>query len=230
MTTSTIVVLDAQRIGYNTQEICNKLAALSSQASVDGLAIDAALALRPAFAVQEWTNAVAAVADGLKAAAATTVAPLTVTSFVAGGVAALLAYPRNVTFTTAGVTPSDAPANALVTGTDIDGAALTETITVAQTATISAGAKCFKTITSVAFAAADGTAATVAIGFGDVLGLSATIKSRAGRLAVLQEIAVGSVVTTGTVVSSTTSPPHGSYDPSDALDGTKDFALTYEQV
>jgi hypothetical protein len=219
---STITVIDPQQVGYNVQEIANKVGTLSSETKT---AIDA----RPAWVVQEWTDAVAASANGLKLAAATQVAPLTVTSFLAGGVAALLAYPRNVTFTTAGVTPADAPANAVVTGTDIDGNALTETITVAQTATISAGVKAFKTITSVAFAAADGTAATVAIGFGDVLGLSASIATRAGRLAVLQEVAGGSVVTTGTFVSPTTSPPHGTYDPAAALDGSVDFALTYEQ-
>src|SRR5688572_6426728 len=78
--------------------------------------------------VYELTNPATAAADGLKAATATTVAVQTITSFEAAGVAALAAYPRNVTFTTAGNTPADAPATATITGTDIDGNALTETV------------------------------------------------------------------------------------------------------
>jgi hypothetical protein len=70
----------------------------------------------------------------------------------------------------------------------------------------------------------------VAIGFGAVFGLSATIKSRAGRLAVIQEVAAGSVVTNGVFASSSASPPHGSYAPNSAPDGSKDYAVTYEQT
>lgn len=179
----------------------------------------------------EYTDPVAADAAGLEAATATTVAPRTVLAagLIAGGKTALLTYPRNVTFTTAGATASDAPATALITGTDIDNAVLTETVTIAQTATVANGVKAFKTIVSVAYAAAEGTGATVSIGFGAVFGLSKTILSRAGRLAVVQEISAGSVVTNGTFASATTSPPHGSYAPNSAPDGSKDYSVTYER-
>jgi len=198
--------------------------------AIHNLRADILKSLTPlaAVVVEEFTGPGAAAAAGLEVAAATTVAPLTVSSFLAGGVTALAAFPRNVTLTTAGVTPADAPASALVTGTDVNGNAQTETITVAQTATISEGVKAFKTVTSVVFAAAEGTAATVAIGYGSVLGLGKKLKPRAGLSAPIKEIAVGAVVTTGTFVSAATSPPNGSYSPASALDGAKDYALYYE--
>lgn len=185
------------------------------------------------LAVDEWTDPVVADADGLKVATATVAAIVAVTGFLAPGVAALAAGPRNVTFTTAGSTPSDAPANAVVVGTDINDDALSETVTLAQTGTIASGVKAFKTITSVTYPAADGTDATVAIGFGVVMGLHSKIKSRAGAVAVLMENEAGTVkagdALAGTYVDAATSPPHGSYTPGTAADGSNDYAVWYER-
>lgn len=179
--------------------------------------------------VAEYTNPAAAVANGLELATATTLAARTVSAFVAAGVAALAAYPRNITFTTAGTTPADAPANAVITGTDVNGEALTETVTVAQTATISSGAKCFKTITSVVYAVSEGTGATVAIGFGALLGLPSKAATRAGGVNVLGEVAVGARVVNGTLATAVASPPNGSYSPNSAANGTNDYSVTYEK-
>lgn len=198
----------------------------SMQREVEDLRNDVKATFAPmaAIGVDEYTNPAAGDAAGLEAATATTVAPRTVTSFVAGGVAALLAFGRNVTFTTAGATPADAPATALVTGTDMDGKAQTETVNVPQTATIAAGAKIFKTVTSVAYAAADGTGATVSIGFGDKLGVTKKPLARAGLDGVLvREVAVGALVTNG-VLSAT----NRSYAPNTVPDGTRDYAIYYE--
>lgn len=180
--------------------------------------------------VDEWTNPIAPAAAGLKAATATVTSTVTLTAsdLLSGGKAELLARPRNVTFTTAGVTPAHAPATATITGTDINGDALTETVTLAQTATIAEGVKCFRTITSIAYPAGDGTAATVAIGFGKKFGLSKKIRARAGALMFGKEIAAGSVVTNGTLASPTTSPPNGSYSPNTDPDGSNDYSLEYE--
>ena len=179
----------------------------------------------------EWINPAAAAVAGLKAATASTVAVQTVLTagLLAPGVAALLDFPRNVTFTTAGATAADAPATALITGTDIDDAALTETVTIAQTATIAQGAKCFKTVTSIVYAAGDGTGATVAIGFGQKFGLTKKIKTLGGGVAVINEIAIGARVTTGTFADYTTSPPYGNYSPAAAPDGVNDYAVTYQR-
>lgn len=193
-------------------------------------AIGQQLAVLANIVVQEWTDPVAVSAAGLHAATATTVAVQTLTTadLIAGGKTALATYPRNVTFTTAGSTPADAPATAVITGTDIDGNALTETVTLAQTATIASGVKAFKTITTIVYAAGDGTGATIAVGFGAVFGLSSKLAARGGGAGVVNEIAAGSRVTTGTFVLSATSAPYGTYAPSSAPNGTNDYAVYYE--
>jgi hypothetical protein len=185
----------------------------------------------PVLHTQVFTDPAAASATALLAATATTVAVQTylTAALSAGGKAALAAYPRNVTFTTAGSTASDAPATAVITGTDIDGAALTETVTIAQTATIANGVKCFKTITSIVYAAGDGTGATVSIGIGAVFGLSKKPAVRGGAVHVINETSAGSRVTNGTFVVPATSPPYGSYAPNSAPDASKDYVLTFER-
>lgn len=180
--------------------------------------------------VAEFTNPALAVATGIEAATDVTLAARTVTAFVAGGVAALAAYPRNITFTTAGTTPADAPATATITGTDVNGAVLIEVVNVPQTATSVAGVKCFKTLTSVVYSVGQGTDATVSIGFGVVLGLPKKAATRAGGVNVLSEIAVGAVAVNGTFVTAAVCPPNGSYTPNAAPDGSNDYAVTYEKT
>lgn len=182
------------------------------------------------IAVDEWTNVAALATAGLKVATATTIAVQVVLpgALLAGGIAALLAYPRNVTFTTAG-TATDAPASVVILGTDINGAVLSETLVLGQTAGTDQGVKAFKTITSITFGAGVGAGGTVAIGFGKVFGLSRPIKLRGSATKVLQEIAIGVVVTTGTYVLPATSGPNGTYTPSANPNGTTDdFAVYYE--
>ncbi len=201
--------------------------AIATAASADIVALQAS----GSQYTDEWTDPAAAATAGLKAATATTVAIQTVlpAGLLAPGIAALLAYPRNVTFTTAGGTAADAPATVVVNGTDVNDAVLAETITLAQTATIATGVKAFKTITSIVYAAGDGTGGTIAIGFGQVFGFTKKIKSRAGRPAVAVETAAGSLVTTGTYASAATSPPNGSYSPSTAPNAANDYAVQYER-
>lgn len=180
---------------------------------------------------QEWTNPVASSTTGLKAATATVATTSTVlaAALTEAGLTALATYPRNVTFTTAGGTAADAPATATITGTDIDGAALTEVVNLAQTAATASGVKAFKTITSIAYSAGDGTDATVAIGFGNVFGLAKKAKTRGGIVAVVQEIAAGSLATNGTFVVPATGLPYGTYSPNTAPDGSRDYAVLYER-
>lgn len=193
--------------------------------------VSTTLAPMAAITVQEITNSAAADAAGLLIATSVTIAvqSYAASALLAGGKAALLAFPRNVTFTTAGATPANAPATAVVTGTDINDAALTETVTLAQTATIANGVKAFKTITSIVFAAADADGScTVSIGFGTKFGLAKKIVSRAGLAGAVREIAAGAVVTNGTFVDAATSAPNGTYSPNTAPNGTNDYAIYYE--
>ena len=181
------------------------------------------LAPMAAIAIEEFTNPATGAANDLLAATASTVAvqSYTAAQLVAGGLTKLAAFPRNVTFTTAGVTPADAPDTVTVVGT-YRGKAQSETINVAQTATIATGTKPFSTITSITYAAGQGTGATVAIGIGNGLGVSQVPKARAGLLAPIREIAIGAAVTTGALTST------GLYTPSAAPNGTNDYAIYYE--
>lgn len=206
--------------------------ATSTTGPSTALILDAVANYVGAMKVDEWTDPAAPDTAGLHAAAASAASTQTyaASDLIAGGKTALATYPRNVNFTVAGVTAAEAPTAGVITGTDIDGAALTETVVITASAGTYAGLKAFKTITSISLTGGTGTGATVAIGFGKLFGLSKSIKSRAGRLAVIQEVAAGAVVTTGTFASATTSPPHGTYSPSADPDASKDYAVTYERT
>lgn len=180
-----------------------------------------------AIVVEEFTNVPAAGAALISTAAAVTVAVRSPTLLA---LAADISPPRNITVTTAGGTPADAPASALVTGTDINGDVMTETLTIAQTATIASGAKTFASVTSIVETAAQGTDATLAYGIGLVVGLGKKVKLRAGLPAIVKEIAAGSLAPTpGTFTAPTVGVPNGGYTPNTAANGTNDYALFYEQ-
>lgn len=180
--------------------------------------------------VEEWTNPAATSATGLKNAAATVADVVTYTAadLKSAGKADMLANPRTITFTTAGVTPADAPANVVITGTDVDGNSISETLSLAQVADIVESVKAYKTITSLVFPAAQGTAATIAIGLGTKLGLRKKLKSRAGLATCIKEIAAGAVVTNGVFTAAATSAPNGLYAPNANPDGSKDYCIYYE--
>lgn len=184
-----------------------------------------------ALVVEEFTNPPAADPDGIKLAIATVAAPVTYSGAQLDGVVGggTLDPPRNITVTTAGGTAADAPATADINGLDVNGKALSETITVAQTATIANGVKAFSKVTSIVLPAADGTDATLAFGFGLTIGLGKKIKVRAGIQSLIKEHADGAVVTNGVLASPATSPPNGSYTPNAAPDAAKDYAIYYEQ-
>lgn len=176
----------------------------------------------------EYTNPAAASATALRAATASVTTERTTTSFTAGGVAALADAPRQIVFTTAGGTAADAPASATITGVDVNGDAISETVTLAQTATTATSAKFFASITSIVEAAGDGTGATIAIGIAAALGLRRKAKVRGGVVNVINETAAGARVTTGTFTIPASALPNGSYTPSSAADAARDYVLAYE--
>lgn len=142
------------------------LAALSAATNTK-TGIDLAIAIKGILNTHEAAS-LSNSAAGLLAATATVAAPVTVlaASLLAGGVAAILAQPRRLVFTTGGVTPSDAPASVTIVGTDYADAAQTESaLALSQIAGSVTSTKAFKTITSIAYLAADGTGATIAIGY-----------------------------------------------------------------
>ena len=179
--------------------------------------------------VMEFTNPAAATNSGLKTATATVASPVSwdVTQLLLGGV---LDFARLLTFTTAGATPANAPASVTITGTDVRGMFQTETLNLAQTAATVTSTKAFKTVTKMTFPAADGTAATIAVGWGASLGLVRAPKSRAGLLLAWREIVNGAEVSpvTGVLIAHTTNGPFGMYTPATPANGSNDYAVFYE--
>jgi hypothetical protein len=165
------------------------------------------------------------------AAFASTNGSQTITTFLAGGLTELATRPRNLRVTVgAGGTPGQSYTSMVATGVDIDGNALTETVTITAAAGNYDSVKAFAGLTSLAFSGGTGAGASLSVGYANLFGLPTSIKSRGGRLAVIQEVANGAVVTNGTFASPATSPPHGTYSPNTAPDTTKPYAVTYEQV
>lgn len=184
------------------------------------------LAPLAALCVEEWTNPATAAPAALLAATATTVAPQTIlgTSLIAtGGAVELAARPRNLTLTTGGATPANAPASVVVTGFDAGGLPQTETIAPATTAASVAGVKAWSKITKIVYAAAGGAAATISIGFGVLIGLSKKLKGRAGLTIANREISAGVVVTTGVFNAA-----NKTYAPAAAPNASTSYAIYYE--
>jgi hypothetical protein len=179
----------------------------------------------------ELTNPVASDNDGFLADFASTASTRSDSTFLSPGPAACLAYPRNVTVTVAGSgTPGHAHTSVTITGTDIDGNALTETIAgLAGGAATYAGAKAFRTVTGLAWAAGTGVGATIRVGFANVFGLPRT-KERNGKPALVREIMDGApAATAGTLVAKATGAPWGTWSPNTAPDAAHDYVLYLER-
>lgn len=143
---------------------------------------------------------------------------------------AVLDVPRNFTLTVA--TTNQSGITFTVTGADVYGNALVETLAGPNANTV-AGKKAFKTITKVAASAPIATNG-VSVGFGDVLGLPVFLPN---AVFILKELEDGASATAGTTVAglspatkstATTADVRGTYDPSSAADGSKVFELVVE--
>lgn len=180
----------------------------------------------------ELTDPAAKDAQGLVANFSSAAGTRTDTSFVAGGVAALAAYPRNVYVTTgAGGTPTQGYTSVVITGTDIDGNALTETISSLNANGTYVGAKCFKTVTSAAWSGGTGTGATQSLGFHDTFGLPWSVVERTGKPALVRELMDGApAATAGTLTTAASSAPYGSWAPNTIANGAHDYALYLERA
>lgn len=80
--------------------------------------------------------------------------------------------PRNITITTGGTAGDIKAVAVVVTGTNVEGKVITESITTTvDTANTTVGNSAFKTVTSVSVPAQDGNGATYAVGYGSKLGI-----------------------------------------------------------
>lgn len=123
---------------------------------------------------------------------------------------------RNVTATITQVGGvNDTPGTLAVVGTDLDGAALSETITLVAN-TIATGAKAFATVTSATIAGwvAGGTADTITVGTGNLIGLPKAITAAKDVITTTLAAAAVTVVATGdgTLAGSTVNLSSGTYD------------------
>ncbi len=135
------------------------------QSDVDGTNLDRGFIAH--FQVTA-ANAVAASTTGVHAAVTDNGAAQTVTTGITNP-----AVPRNITATSGGTATDIKAVQVVVTGTNINDEVITETLPAftENSATTVVGSKAFKTVTSIAIPAHDGTGATTAIGWGDKLGL-----------------------------------------------------------
>ncbi len=176
-------------------------------------------------------SAAATSTTALKTATLITTDPQTIlaAALVSGGKAACLAHPRNFTITGGGTT-AHCPTSVTATGTDIDGAALTETKSLSSGSGV--GVKAFATFTSFVFTGATVGDGSCAIGIGSKFGFSRTPKLITGIPHILDEYLDGVAVdpSTATVVDAVTSPPHGTWAPADVPDGSDLIAITYEHT
>lgn len=132
--------------------------------------------------------------------------------------------PRNVTITSAG---DDSGITFTVTGTDVYGEAVVETITGAN-AGLASGKKAFKTVTEVQPSAA--AAGNISIGFGDVLGLPYRLNALSDVLAQYADGTEESassvfVAGVGTAATATTGDVRGTVNPDTTLDGSVEITV-----
>lgn len=170
---------------------------------------------------QKWTDAIATSATRLKTAQATSDSvTTTVTSFTAQP-----DFARQIIITPGGTT-ADVPAGAVaLTGTDIRGTVITDTITFAANATAAvASAKAFKTVTSVVFPIQDGAGATYDIGVNDALGLD---RCMTGNEVILATIDGAYETTRPTVTYSSTVVSLNTIDSNTALNAARDLVAVF---
>jgi len=153
-------------------------------------------------------------ADGILAAVTCTGSPQTITTGINQP-----EVPRNITATAGGTAGDIKAIQVVVAGTNAEDQAITETLPAftVNTAGIVSGAKAFKTVTSITIPAHDGTGATTAIGFGDVLGIGHRLARNTVVAAYLDNALEG---TAPTVVVSASAIESNTADLNSALSST----------
>lgn len=159
------------------------------QTDIEGVNVDASFVAHFQVAA---ASATVSDTDGIHAAAATsTEVTVLDDDFTQPSV------PRNVTATAGGTAGDIAAVQVVVEGTNWAGEAITETLpafTVDTAGTVT-GSKAFKTITEVTIPAMAGAGATVAIGFGEKLGLPFKLSHNTVLAACLDNVREGTAPT-----------------------------------
>jgi hypothetical protein len=139
------------------------------------------------------------------------------------------ALARNVTVKRTVAGNADTPGTVLVTGTDLEGAVVTETLTPGADGVVVAGAKAFATVTSIAGSSwvINQANDTIEFGFGALAGLPRAIANSINAGAVVAHgLVAGVIVAVPTIASSTTVLASNTVDlSSGTFDGSKDAFL-----
>lgn len=157
------------------------------------------------------------------AAGATSASPVTVTTFLAQPDVA-----RNITVLPTGTTADVAAGNVVVSGTNILGAAISESFAfIANQSTAVVGTKAFRTVTSIVFPGEDSPfGATWDVGIGDKLGLKHCLDG-AGYAMFLT---VDAAAATGTTVTgNATALESNGFTPNPAANASRVFDQVYVQ-
>lgn len=185
-----------------------------------------------ATVVMEGTNVPAAATNSIKTAIASATTAQVYQGTALNGVIGqgVMDPARPLSITTAGATPADAPATALIHGFDAQGNGLTETITVPQAAATQDGVKCFRQVTRIDLPVGQGVAATMAFGIASTLGVPRKVKSRTGLQEIQREIMDAALISppTGALTTAVTNPPFGGYIPVAPPNDAHDYAIYYE--
>ena len=162
-----------------------------------------------------WTALEAAAASATAVHAAITGSAEAVTTVTTGITNPPCA--RSLTVTPGGTTDDVAACNITVTGTNINGETITEDFAFLANATgATAGAKAFKTVTSIAIPIQDGAAATFSVGTGQLLGLPYKLAKKR----VLVTLNDGVVDTAPTLAISASAFESNTVDFNGSLDGS----------
>jgi len=169
---------------------------------------------------QKWTDALALSTTRLTTAQATSASITTVTTFTAQP-----DFARQITMLPGGTTTDVKAGDYVITGTNIRGEVITDTLVFADNATVAqTSVKAFKTVTSIVYPVQDGTAATFAVGINDALGLDRAMTGNE----VLRATIDGVIETTlPTVTFDSTDVSKNTVDSNTALNAARDLVVVF---
>lgn len=170
---------------------------------------------------QAWTDPVAVDADRLLNDQATSDSVVTnATTFLAQP-----DFARKISVTPGGTTASVPAGDVVITGTNIRGEAITDTLTFAANDTAAQiSVKAFKTVSNILFPVQDGAGATYDVGVTDALGLD---RCMSGNEVILVTLDGTYETTRPTVTADADEVEKNTVDPNTALDASKDVIVAY---
>jgi hypothetical protein len=181
-----------------------------------------------ALAVDEWTNVALSDVNAIKESVASAASIQTYTGAALDGAVGTgtMSPPRNIIITTTSNADIDA-VDVVITGLDVDGAVLTDTITLTDGGNATdVGTSCFASVSSIVVPAQSGTGGAMEFGFGNAIGFSESIATKGGLTALLTEV-VGGTNVSETVVEEFVDPAAADTNAIKTSIASNDTPVTY---